>query len=174
MATVYKCYKRSQPDNVYAAKVISLRRLKLQSQNPGGFQKEYVKLQREAQILSTLRNKYITSLVDVCEQRDNLYLVMEIVQHGELFDKILEHDNEPYKARFSEPEARYVFVQISAGLKYVHQQQIVHRDLKPENILVHRRYPLIEPDMLASDRRWNTLVDCNKVSKFGNDMIILI
>lgn len=309
MATVYKCYKRSQPDQKYAAKVISLRRLKLSHQS---FNKEYQKLQREAQILASLRNKYITSLVDVTEQRDNLYLVgagrtrilkkyvcgfhvlvtsesvvvnssslagprlrisktpvlinhshfranivgpapavccaktlmlevlslqrisctmcgpfsrtislyldfctphhlsctpptcggcpvrqnwkkifvvstsmarrpmprvgwyytayavcadgdawrvqrptffsssvgdgklfppkvMEMVPFGELFDRILEHDNEPYTARFSEPEARFIFVQISAGLKFVHSKQIVHRDLKPENILVVSR-----------------------------------
>ena len=66
--------------------------------------------------------------------------VMEIVQHGELFDRILEHNNEPYVARFSEPEARFIFVQISAGLKFVHSKQIVHRDLKPENILVVRDF----------------------------------
>ncbi|CAD7971854.1 unnamed protein product [Amoebophrya sp. A25] len=157
MATVYRCYRRSKPEDNFAAKVISLKRLKL---NHAGFSREYSKLQREAQILSTLRNKYITSLVDVIEQRDNLYLVMEIVQHGELFDRILDHDNDPYVARFSEPEARYVFVQISAGLKYVHMKQIVHRDLKPENILVYRRYPLIKPSELSGDARWN-MVECD-------------
>ncbi|CAD7961696.1 unnamed protein product [Amoebophrya sp. A120] len=158
MATVYRCYRKSKPEECFAAKVISLKRLKL---NHSGFSREYSKLQREAQILSTLRNKYITSLVDVIEQRDNLYLVMEIVPHGELFDRILDHDNEPYIARFSEPEARYVFVQIAAGLKYVHMKQIVHRDLKPENILVCKRYPLIKAEELAGDPRWNQHVECD-------------
>eukprot|EP00392_Amoebophrya_sp_AT5.2_P014682 g14843.t1 len=166
MATVYRCYRKSRPDEHFAAKVISLKRLKL---NHSGFSREYGKLQREAQILSTLRNKYITSLVDVIEQRDNLYLVMEIVPHGELFDRILDHDNAPYVARFSEPEARYVFVQIAAGLKYVHMKQIVHRDLKPENILVFRRYPLIRPEELASDPRWNVFVECDHATIMRRD-----
>lgn len=54
-----------------------------------------------------------------------------------------------------------MFVQIAAGLKYVHMKQIVHRDLKPENILVFRRYPLIRPEELASDPRWNVFVECD-------------
>ena len=120
---------------MYAVKAISLKRLKMQQAT---FQREYKKLQREAKILSNLRHRQITSLRHVVEQSDHLFLVMELVQDGELFDKIVDHNIAPYKGRFSEPEGRFVLNQVASGLSYVHSRQIVHRDLKPENILVVR------------------------------------
>mmetsp|Transcript_91163 Transcript_91163/g.190644 ORF Transcript_91163/g.190644 Transcript_91163/m.190644 type:complete len:723 (-) Transcript_91163:196-2364(-) len=131
-ATVYKCMKGNQ---VFAAKTISLSKLRLQP----GFQRIADTLRREVSILFSLRHPRIVSLHDVIEspdggQPDKLYLVMELVPGGDLFDKIVEKG-----ALREQPAARYVFIQIAEGLQYIHSKDIVYRDLKPENILVDQQ-----------------------------------
>lgn len=58
------------------------------------------------------------------------YLVMELLQGGELFDRILE------KRTFTEKEARNVTRGLLQALSYMHSRSIAHRDLKPENLLL--------------------------------------
>mmetsp|Transcript_64307 Transcript_64307/g.139965 ORF Transcript_64307/g.139965 Transcript_64307/m.139965 type:complete len:722 (+) Transcript_64307:147-2312(+) len=122
-ATVHKC---SKGDEFFAVKTISLAKLKLQPNY------EFIssKLHNEVSILFSLRHDRIVTLFDVVEESDALRLVMELVEGGELFDAIVDNGS------FTEPVARYVFLQIAEGLRYIHSKDIVHRDLKPENILV--------------------------------------
>eukprot|EP00927_Polykrikos_kofoidii_P023209 TRINITY_DN21440_c0_g1_i2.p1 TRINITY_DN21440_c0_g1~~TRINITY_DN21440_c0_g1_i2.p1 ORF type:complete len:737 (+),score=132.75 TRINITY_DN21440_c0_g1_i2:382-2592(+) len=123
-AVVHRC---SRGDDVFAVKTISLAKLKLQRD----FKRVSVALMREVSILFSLRHKRIVTLHDAVEyEGEALHLVMECVEGGELFDKIVESGS------FTEPMARYVFLQIDEGLRYIHSKDIVHRDLKPENILV--------------------------------------
>jgi calcium/calmodulin-dependent protein kinase I len=58
-----------------------------------------------------------------------MYLVMEIMTGGELFDRIVE------KESYSEQEAVDTIRPIIDALHYCHEMGIVHRDLKPENLL---------------------------------------
>ena len=58
------------------------------------------------------------------------YLVLEMMDGGELFDRIIE------KKMFSEQEAREVTKCILDALAYIHSKRVVHRDLKPENLLL--------------------------------------
>jgi serine/threonine protein kinase len=66
---------------------------------------------------------------DVYETRQYLYLLMECVEGGELFDHIKSND-------ISESDALIITYQVLKALQYLHLCGIVHRDLKPENILV--------------------------------------
>lgn len=76
-ATVHKCSLKFDPKKqFFAAKVISLKTLILSP----GYRRQYKQLEREAKILASLRNDYVTSLHKVIEQNGNLYLVMELVQ----------------------------------------------------------------------------------------------
>lgn len=59
----------------------------------------------------------------------NVYLITELCQGGELFEKIVE------KEFFEEQFAAKIFKNILQGVNYCHQNNIVHRDLKPENFL---------------------------------------
>eukprot|EP00913_Durusdinium_trenchii_P007474 g7026.t1 len=113
-ATVYRC-TRTSDGTQYAVKCINLGKLRLQP----NFKKVSSKLMREVSILFTLRHPRIVSLFDVVEANDTLHLVMELVQGGELFDEIVR------VGAFTEPAARYVFIQIAEGLKYIHSQDIV-------------------------------------------------
>ena len=63
------------------------------------------------------------------------YIVSEILQGGELYDRII------LRKRFSEQDAAKIVFQILLALNYMHQKQIVHRDIKPENILFEKSDP---------------------------------
>ncbi|KAJ9577924.1 hypothetical protein L9F63_025215, partial [Diploptera punctata] len=86
--------------------------------------------QEEVEIL--LRWGYhpnIVTLRDVYEDDRSVYLVMELMRGGELFDRILRHKF------FSEREASAVMQVVVSTVQYLHQRGVVHRDLKPSNIL---------------------------------------
>ncbi|KAI9317473.1 kinase-like domain-containing protein [Dichotomocladium elegans] len=89
-------------------------------------------VKREIAIMKLIRHPNIVGLVDVIDLDDspNLYLVLEYVQGGELFEHLVS------KGRLSEDEARKYFQQIIFGLDYCHRHLICHRDLKPENLLL--------------------------------------
>jgi len=132
-AKVHKClrgHKCSRGQEILAVKNIDLTKLKLQRD----YRREADKLHNEISILFTLRHPRIVALYDVIEVKDQvLHLVMEYVEGGDLFGKIVT------KRSFSEPLAARVFVQVAEGLAFIHSKDIVHRDLKPENILVDER-----------------------------------
>lgn len=60
----------------------------------------------------------------------DIFMIMEYVSGGELFDYIVKH------GKLKEHEARRFFQQIISGVDYCHRHMIVHRDLKPENLLL--------------------------------------
>eukprot|EP01091_Cochliopodium_minus_P019875 TRINITY_DN8497_c0_g1_i1.p1 TRINITY_DN8497_c0_g1~~TRINITY_DN8497_c0_g1_i1.p1 ORF type:complete len:316 (-),score=79.65 TRINITY_DN8497_c0_g1_i1:59-1006(-) len=92
---------------------------------------EYKKnLETEMTILKKVNHPNIIKLEEMFETQDNLYLVMELITGGELFDRIVE------KGCYSETEAATVVHKILDAIKYLHEQGICHRDLKPENLLL--------------------------------------
>ena len=88
------------------------------------------KVRREIKILRLFMHPHIIRLYDVLETPHDIYVVMEYVKSGELFDYIVE------KGRLGENEARHFFQQIVSGVEYCHRNMVVHRDLKPENLLL--------------------------------------
>ncbi|BAE62740.1 unnamed protein product [Aspergillus oryzae RIB40] len=87
-------------------------------------------IEREVVIMKLIEHPNVVRLYDVWENRGEIYLVLEYVEGGELFNYITE--NGPLQ----EFEAVKLFRQILAGLGYCHRFGICHRDLKPENILL--------------------------------------
>ncbi|GBG61149.1 hypothetical protein CBR_g19224 [Chara braunii] len=88
------------------------------------------KVLREIKILRLFMHPHIIRLYEVIETPADIYVVMEYVKSGELFDYIVE------KGRLGEDEARRFFQQIVSGVEYCHRNMVVHRDLKPENLLL--------------------------------------
>ncbi|CBZ53562.1 hypothetical protein NCLIV_033490 [Neospora caninum Liverpool] len=90
----------------------------------------YEKIRREINILQCLHHPHVIRLYELIDTPTDIFMVMEYVQGGELFDHIVQ------KSRLPEHEARRFFQQIVSGVDYCHRHMICHRDLKPENVLL--------------------------------------
>ncbi|RDI76961.1 hypothetical protein Vi05172_g13072 [Venturia inaequalis] len=90
-------------------------------------------LEREIAIMKLLDHRNIVRLYDVWENRNEIYLIMELVEGGELFDYVAR------RQRLEEDITVFLFRQIICALLYCHRLHIHHRDLKPENILLDYR-----------------------------------
>lgn len=84
---------------------------------------ELASLHDEAEILRNVDHENIVKMFDVYESADHLYMVLEILSGGELFDRIVA------KQSFSEKEAVKVLTDIIMPIKYMHTKNTVHRDL---------------------------------------------
>ncbi|GEQ67050.1 hypothetical protein JCM33374_g713 [Metschnikowia sp. JCM 33374] len=87
-------------------------------------------IEREIIIMKLISHPNIMGLYDVWENKNDLYLILEYIEGGELFDYLIK------KGKLSEHEAIIYFKQIIHGIGYLHQFNICHRDLKPENLLL--------------------------------------
>lgn len=80
-------------------------------------------------VMASMKHANIVQLLEVYEDTKHVYLVMELMQGGELFDRIVQKEN------YSEVEAKIAFRDILSALEYLHSKNVMHRDLKPENLL---------------------------------------
>ncbi|KAK1335960.1 hypothetical protein QTO34_003760 [Cnephaeus nilssonii] len=87
-------------------------------------------LEREVNILKSVKHEHIIHLEQVFETPKKMYLVMELCEDGEL-KEILKR-----KKHFSENETRWIIQSLASAIAYLHNNDIVHRDLKLENIMV--------------------------------------
>jgi len=97
---------------------------KIQKQNMG------TQVKKEISIMKMVRHVHVVSLKEVLASRTKIFIVLELVTGGELFDKIVA------EGKFNETVARKYFQQLVAGTAYCHKQGVCHRDLKPENLLL--------------------------------------
>eukprot|EP00211_Chloroparvula_japonica_P004791 CAMPEP_0119126964 /NCGR_PEP_ID=MMETSP1310-20130426/5685_1 /TAXON_ID=464262 /ORGANISM="Genus nov. species nov., Strain RCC2339" /LENGTH=872 /DNA_ID=CAMNT_0007117169 /DNA_START=136 /DNA_END=2754 /DNA_ORIENTATION=+ len=88
------------------------------------------KVEREIAVMKALDHPHVLSFLDVYESPDFLFIVLEYVEGGELFDFLVS------RGALRANEALYFFQQIIEGLDYCHRYKICHRDLKPENLLL--------------------------------------
>uniref|UniRef100_UPI00358E6C79 serine/threonine-protein kinase BRSK2-like n=1 Tax=Myxine glutinosa TaxID=7769 RepID=UPI00358E6C79 len=92
-----------------------------------------MKVEREIAILKLIEHPHVLKLYDVYENKKYLYLVLEHVSGGELFDYLVK------KGRLTPKEARKFLRQIISALDFCHSHSICHRDLKPENLLLDEK-----------------------------------
>lgn len=101
-------------------------------------QKKNKQFREETTILMKIHHPNIVNLLDsfvepISKTQIQKYLVLEKIDDGELFDRIVK------KTSLPQEESKAIFKQILTGLKYLHSQNIIHRDIKPENILLNIR-----------------------------------
>lgn len=93
---------------------------------------------QEMDVLLSIKHQNIVELLDAFVEpinkfRVSTYLVLEKVNGGELFTRIVK------KQHLREEETKAIFIQMLQGLQYLHDMDIIHRDIKPENILLNIR-----------------------------------
>ncbi|KAF0688391.1 Aste57867_19986 [Aphanomyces stellatus] len=91
---------------------------------------EVKELFEEVQILKDMKHEHILELFDFFHEPTHYYIVTDLLEGGELFERIVE------KEFYSEKEARDLIKILLTAIQYMHSLNIVHRDLKPENILL--------------------------------------
>ncbi|KAG6886217.1 hypothetical protein C0993_010779 [Termitomyces sp. T159_Od127] len=91
-------------------------------------------IEREIVVMKLLDHPNVMRLYDVWETSTELYLILEYIQGGELFDHLCN------KGKLPVPEALNYFQQIISAMDYCHRFNIAHRDLKPENILLDQNF----------------------------------
>ncbi|EAR92244.1 calcium-dependent kinase (macronuclear) [Tetrahymena thermophila SB210] len=84
----------------------------------------------EIELLRSLDHPHILKIYEFYEDKNNFYVVLELLKGGELFDKISEGN------MLKEKQAQEIMRQILSAIIYAHSQNVMHRDLKPENILL--------------------------------------
>lgn len=87
-------------------------------------------IKREIGTLKLLKHPNVVRLYEVLASKSKIYMVLEYVNGGELFERIES------KGRFSEAGGRKLFQQLIDGVSYCHNEGVYHRDLKLENVLL--------------------------------------
>lgn len=104
------------------------------------------KVEREIEVLRSLKHPNIVRLYDVIETDKYIGIIIEYASGGELFDHILAH------RYLREKDAAKLFSQLVSGVWYIHQKKIVHRDLKLENLLLDRNRNVLITDFGFANR----------------------
>ncbi|XP_069878289.1 serine/threonine-protein kinase DCLK2 isoform X1 [Dipodomys merriami] len=87
-------------------------------------------IENEVSILRRVKHPNIIMLVEEMETASELFLVMELVKGGDLFDAITS------STKYTERDGSAMVYNLASALRYLHGLSIVHRDIKPENLLV--------------------------------------
>ena len=83
----------------------------------------------EVEIMHRIQHEHCVTLFEMFETNKKIYMVMELLTGGELFDRIVQ------KGSYSEKEASECIASVTSAIQYLHNTGIVHRDLKPENLI---------------------------------------
>ena len=125
-STVHRCTDRKTFRD-YACKVVDKRHI---SESFHGMMDQF---HTEIQALSSLPHPNIIQLFDVFISDEKIFIIMELMYGGELFDYVVE------KGTLTEEEASAIVRKVTSAIVYMHSKNIIHRDLKPENLLLRHR-----------------------------------
>jgi len=109
----------------------------------------------ERKLLSYLKHPYIVNMQYAFQDRENLYLVMDLMKGGDLRFHINQNST------FDETQSKFFAACIVTGLEYLHVNSIIHRDIKPENLVLDNKGYLRITDfgiarLLSSDNSRDT------------------
>lgn len=126
---------RKKNNTPYALKQLSKRQLIQAGQVKG--------VLREKNVMYSIEHPFLLSLVSSFQNEDSLYLLLELVQGGELFNVV--HTEK--KDGVTDSHAKFYSACVLEALGHLHQRNICYRDLKPENVLIDSKGYCVVVDM---------------------------
>ncbi|CAF1596237.1 unnamed protein product [Rotaria magnacalcarata] len=120
------CFNRDTCDR-FAMKIITKKHFTTFCPQADAFNQN---IKNECSILQGLCHPCIIRIHEVFDTPDTLNIILELVDGGELFNRVVAH------GQFDEATSKFLFRQMCIGVKYLHDRSVTHRDLKPENILL--------------------------------------
>eukprot|EP00980_Cylindrotheca_fusiformis_P004814 scaffold1028_cov135-Cylindrotheca_fusiformis.AAC.24 len=124
-STCHRCIEK-RTNLHYACKIIDKKLIEER------FQGMMEQFHTEIEALRSLDHPNIIQLLDVYITDGKIFIIMELMEGGELFDYVVQ------KGTLTEDEAAAIVRKVTSALVYMHTKNIVHRDLKPENLLLRR------------------------------------
>ena len=109
-------------------------------------------MNQELTILKEVSHPHIMRVLELLHDKSNYYIVTELMEGGELFDRIIEVET------FDEIKAAKILKQVLLAVNYMHQQGMAHRDLKPDNILLESK-DLANLEVKLADFGFSCFVD---------------
>ena len=92
----------------------------------------------EARTMARLQHPNLMAVHDVGEDDGRVYIVMDLVEGGTLWDWVQDHGAMPASMAVG------VMVKVLEGIEAAHEEHVIHRDIKPQNVLVTARgHPLV-------------------------------
>lgn len=138
---IVKLAYNEEDDTHYAMKILSKKKLMRKAgifgrkapnrKNNPGPTSPLERVYREIAILKKLNHPNVVKLIEVLDDpvEDNLYLVFELLEKGQVIEI-------PAVTPLSEDQAWSYIRDVIMGIEYLHFQKIIHRDIKPSNLLL--------------------------------------
>ena len=125
-STVYTV-RRIEDNELYALKKVKLKHLS---------EKEKQNALNEVRILASVRSTFVIAYKEafIDENDKSLCIIMEYADKGDLYQKIVQFKKLKYL--IEEVDVWRIFIQMTKGLKALHDLKILHRDLKSANIFL--------------------------------------
>eukprot|EP00624_Nannochloropsis_granulata_P003167 evm.model.NODE_26029_length_10663_cov_35.096878.3 len=120
--------RRKRDGKVYVIKTVPLTDLK---------DSERSEAVNEVNILASIASSYVVKYYDSFVEQDELHIVMEYCNRGDLQRIIYKLRKEKYRS-LAEDKIWAIFVQVALGLHHLHSRQILHRDMKAANVFIHK------------------------------------
>lgn len=90
----------------------------------------------EVRLIASIKSPAVVMYKEAFVTDNSLCIVMEQTDNGDLFEKICQHQKK--NTLFKEDEIWQIFIQVTNGLKALHEMNIFHRDIKSANIFLNK------------------------------------